>query len=110
MFKKITMLLLLGSLQFLLAGIAVAETVWIDVRSLDEYKASHIEGDLHIPYSSIVADVESYQIDKNAEIKLYCRSGGRAGKAKKALEAAGYTHVDNAGGIDDVRQSRSSVP
>ncbi len=43
---------------------------------------------------------------RDADIHLYCRSGGRAGKAKRALEAAGYTSVENAGGIADARKQR----
>ena len=94
-------------LGLLLAGMACAETVWIDVRSVDEYQESHIEGDLHIPYQTIVAKIQQYSIAKDAEIKLYCRSGGRAGKARQSLLAAGYSDVKNAGGIDDVRKERS---
>lgn len=86
---------------------SLAETIWIDVRSAEEYQASHIEGDLHIPYQGIVEGVAASRLDKSDEIKLYCRSGGRAGKAKAALEAAGYTRVENAGGIEDVREERN---
>jgi phage shock protein E len=45
--------------------------------------------------------------DKTTEIHLYCRSGGRAGRAMNALEDAGYTNVSNAGGIEDAREARA---
>jgi phage shock protein E len=102
MYKLIT-----ATLIFLVSGLVYAETIWVDVRSAQEYEQSHIAGDLHIPYQSIVACLEKRSIEKNAAIKLYCRSGGRAGKAQKSLEAAGYTDVSNAGGIDDVRKERN---
>lgn len=105
MFKIVTNSLF-GLWILLLASAVFAETVWIDVRSGEEYQQSSIDGDLHIPYQSIVVDIEQYSIPKDAEIKLYCASGGRAGKAKKSLEAAGYTQVVNVGGIDDARNER----
>jgi phage shock protein E len=84
----------------------LAETIWIDVRSNLEHKIDSIEGDLRISHSDIVPEVQKLFPDKNAEIKLYCRSGGRAGEAAKALESAGYTHVESIGGIEDARKSR----
>jgi phage shock protein E len=102
MYKLIT-----ATLIFLFSGLVNAEALWVDVRSEQEYQQSHIPGDLHIPYQSIVAGLEQHSIEKNTPIRLYCRSGGRAGKAKDALEAAGYTEVSNAGGIDDVRKERN---
>ena len=41
--------------------------------------------------------------DKAKPVVVYCAKGGRAQKAKEALEAAGYTHVVNGGGYDDLR-------
>ena len=35
---------------------------------------------------------------KDKPVVVYCKSGGRAGKAKQALEAAGFTRVVNGGG------------
>jgi hypothetical protein len=49
MYKLIT-----ATLIFLVSGLVYAETIWVDVRSVDEYQQSHIAGDLHIPYQSIV--------------------------------------------------------
>ena len=84
----------------------LADTVWIDVRTQVEHAIDNIEGDLRISHSDIVPEVEMLYPDKNTEIKLYCRSGGRAEQAAKALEDAGYTHVESIGGIDDARISR----
>ncbi len=85
---------------------SLAEAIWIDVRSELEHKVDSIEGDLRISHSDVVPEVQKLFPDKNTEIKLYCRSGGRAGEAAKALESAGYTHVESVGGIEDARKYR----
>jgi len=89
---------------------SLAETIWIDVRSELERKIDSIKGDLRISHSDIVPEVQKLFPDKNTEIKLYCRSGGRAGEAAAALESAGYTHVESIGGIDDARKYRGIEP
>lgn len=91
-----------------LCNCALAQTqpVWIDVRSVEEYGTNHIEGDANIPLATIDAEKLAAQYGKDAEIMLYCRSGNRAGQAKELLEKAGFTHITNAGSIDDVRKLR----
>ncbi|PCK08823.1 MAG: sulfurtransferase [Alteromonadaceae bacterium] len=84
-----------------------ADPVWIDVRSLPENKIDSIKGDIRITHTDIVAEISKIYPDKNTEIRLYCRSGGRAGKALLALKKAGYNNVQNVGGIDDARKVRN---
>lgn len=81
-------------------------TAWIDVRSAIEHGIDSIEGDPRVTHGDIVEKVTELYPDKETEIRLYCRSGGRAGKAMSALKEAGYTNVFNAGGIDDARAFR----
>lgn len=83
-----------------------AEAVWIDVRSALEHKIDNIEGDVRISHNEIVQGIGAIAPDKNTEVQLYCRSGGRADKAMAALKDAGYTNVHNAGGIEDARRQR----
>jgi len=90
----------------LCSSLAFAEPVWIDVRTEGEYTQNHIEGDANIPMATIDPLQLATQFGKDAEINLYCQSGGRAGRAKEILEAAGFTNVSNVGGIDDVRELR----
>lgn len=97
-------LLVLASLLFSL--LVQADVVWIDVRSVQENQMDAIAGDINIPHDTIVAEVSKLYPDKNTEISVYCRSGGRAEKALKALQAAGYQQVHNAGGIEDARKTR----
>jgi len=55
-----------------------------------------------------VSQIESLNLSKNAPIKLYCRSGVRAGIALTALEELGYTNVENVGGIGDAIERLAS--
>lgn len=93
------MLVLASSFQAVLA-----EEVWIDVRSAEEYSADHIEMASNIPHTVIGAEIAKLELAKDADIKLYCRSGGRAGMAKKTLEELGYTNVKNLGGLENVKK------
>lgn len=84
----------------------IAEDLWIDVRSSLEHAIDNIEGDMRISYDEVVEEISKTHPDKNIHIKLYCRSGQRAGKAMTLLQQAGYLNVSNAGGIDDARTIR----
>jgi phage shock protein E len=60
---------------------------------------------VNIPVDTLngqMSDIEKLTSgDKTKPIVVYCQAGGRAGRAKTALTAAGYTQVTNMGGIDD---------
>lgn len=103
---KLPFATLLFSLLAFTATPAVADdSVWIDVRSQAEYEAEHLEGTTLIPHASISDQISKLGVEKSAPIKLFCRSGGRAGTAKKTLESMGYTNVENIGGIGDARKA-----
>lgn len=78
------------------------KTVWIDVRTTEEFNSGHIEGALHIPYEDIGKEIAKHVKDKKTEIKVYCKVGGRAGIAKKTLDKMGYKNVINAGGYEKI--------
>lgn len=78
------------------------KTVWIDVRTTEEFKSGHIKGALHIPYEDIGKEIAKHVKNKNTEIKVYCKVGGRAGIAKKTLDKMGYKNVINAGGYKKI--------
>ncbi|MBI1371723.1 MAG: hypothetical protein GC159_03040 [Phycisphaera sp.] len=87
------------------ADAAVATTpLVIDVRTQEEWDTDHIATAVLIPYDQIGDKITGVTTDKDKPIFLHCRSGGRAGKAKATLEAMGYTHVTNLGGLDDARK------
>ncbi len=66
----------------------------IDVRTPEEHAEGHIENSLNINFydDNFIKDMSS-KLDKSKPIYIYCRSGGRSGKAAKKLEAEGFTKV-----------------
>ena len=81
-----------------------AYSVMIDVRTDEEWNAGYIEGAIHFPLSENERDIENYEISKDEEILLYCRSGNRSGRAKVILDELGYTNTANIGGIESVSE------
>lgn len=92
----------------LLAGCAstAGDVVWLDVRTDEEYAEDHIAGSAHIPHDEIAARVAELGLDKDSEIRVYCRSGKRAGIALATLQELGYSRAENVGGISDARELR----
>ena len=68
----------------------------VDVRTKEEYDASHVKGSINIPYDEID---EKTNLDKNKTIMVYCRSGNRSSKAYNTLKKLGYDVYD-AGAFD----------
>jgi len=101
--KFSALLMVIASLLFSLPVLA-ADAVWIDVRSEAEYKADHIDNTILIPHTQIGEEIGKLNLAKDTPIKLFCRSGGRAGIAEKTLMGMGYTNVENVGGIADARK------
>lgn len=81
---------------------AKKQSIWIDVRSAEEYQAGHIAGAVNIPHTDIAQKISSITTDKDAEIHLYCRSGRRSDVALQELKKLGYTNITNQGAYDDL--------
>ena len=61
--------------------------------------AGEIEGtDEFIPYNEIAANVDKLPADKEAQIVIYCRSGGMSAQSAQDLVQMGYTNVWNLDG------------
>jgi phage shock protein E len=110
--KVIKMLRTIGSVCVVFAALFLMSikvlagdsmTYWIDVRTPEEFNAGHIEGAVLIPYEVIADHIAEVTVDKNADIRVYCRSGRRSGVAKDTLQAMGYTHVINEGGYEEIK-------
>ena len=88
----------------MIAGGAVV----LDVRTSDEFSGGHLPTATNVPiddFQSRLPEVEQLaKGNKSQPIVVYCARGGRAQRAKQALEAAGYTNVVNGGGLDDLQQ------
>jgi phage shock protein E len=105
-YQGITMKKIAYMLGLLLAAhsVAYAKTVVIDVRTPGEYAQDHVRGALNIDHSVIGRGIGSTNIAKDDTVILYCRSGNRSGAAQRTLQAMGFTHVENYGGLDEARK------
>ena len=81
-----------------------APDVWIDVRSPQEYAQGHLGGSVNIPHDQIREQIASLNLDKDADIYVYCKSGHRAGIALSYLQSMGYSNIKNVGGLDDAKK------
>ena len=86
-----------------------AETLWLDVRSAEEFAAGHLPGAINIPHTEVVQGIAALKLDKSRNIALYCGSGRRAGIAIEALQQQGYTNLTNQGGYDSLKQPQLSA-
>ena len=98
---------LLGSFLIFTGTIFAGDAYYIDVRSQEEFDAGHVSSATLIPHDQIAERIGEVSEDKAAEIYVYCRSGNRSGKAKKALEDLGYTNVVNLGSLEEAREHAS---
>jgi sulfur-carrier protein adenylyltransferase/sulfurtransferase len=70
----------------------------IDVREPGEYNAElgHIPGTDLVPLAGVLGAAASW--DRDAELVVVCRSGGRSGRAAQGLVAMGFRRVMNMSG------------
>ncbi len=75
-------------------------TVLIDIREPDEYARGHIPGAIHVPRGmlefQILKTLEHIGISAdapNADLVLYCGTGGRSALATKSLDEMGFRNV-----------------
>ena len=81
----------------------------IDVRTPEEVAEGTFEDAINIPHGTIIGGIEALRLDKKTPLVVFCRSGNRSGKAKAALEEAGYSLVLNAGAYDDLKAVRLAL-
>lgn len=74
-------------------GIANPNIQLIDVRTPKEYEEGHIENATLIDYFSSNFKENLLTLDKEKPLYLYCKSGGRSGKASKILANMGFKEV-----------------
>lgn len=70
-------------------------TILLDVRTPQEYKADHIPVAKNVPLDKI----EGYKPKQKSEIFVICQSGMRSKKAAQILEKNGYDAVNVRGGM-----------
>jgi len=72
--------------------------ILLDVREPDEWADGHIDTAIHIPVAQVAGTIETVIPDKNAEIIVYCASGGRSRRVVEELVNMGYPHATNLDG------------
>ncbi len=77
----------------------------LDVREKKERSDGYLEGDKHIPLSSVKDRLGS--LDKNKKILVYCRTGSRSGHIAGLLTRNGFEQVYNLkGGINAWKRAK----
>jgi len=74
------------------------DALLLDVRSPEEFAAGHLEGAVNVPHGQVEARLDEVG-PTSRRVIVYCKSGVRASWAADTLREAGYTHVENLGGI-----------
>lgn len=74
------------------------EAQLIDVREVDEFEAVHAQTAVNMPMSNFMSFVDS--IDKDREVYLICKSGGRSAQVGQYLETSGFDVINVEGGTD----------
>jgi phage shock protein E len=78
---------------------AGTEHLLIDVRTPEEFAEGHIAGAVNISLQTLTERLN--EVPRTLPVILYCRSGNRSNQAQQLLEQAGYTNVQDMGGIID---------
>lgn len=71
----------------------------VDVRTPEEFTASHVEGSTNIDFLNSNFQTEIQKLDKNKIYKVYCRSGNRSGQAERIMKSLGFKDVENLGSL-----------
>jgi phage shock protein E len=80
----------------------IQPTLYLDVRTSEEYKAGRIEPSVNVPIDELPGRVGTLG-SRRRKIVVFCRTGRRSAIALAILRAAGFTDVRDAGAIENVR-------
>lgn len=85
------------------------EAVLLDVRTPEELDTDgYALNSIHFDVVRL-QNGELPEIDLDTKVYTYCKAGGRAGDAETILENAGYTNVENIGGLSDWEAAGGTV-
>ena len=77
------------------------KTIIVDVRTIEEWNEDgHADCSVNYPLDQIGSKID--ELKKYDNIVLVCRSGNRAGIAKRQLETAGLTNIENKGAWQNI--------
>ncbi len=77
------------------------QTVYIDVRTPQEFYSGHFPGARNIPLDELMMHLDELK-RTNAPLVLYCRSGARSTGALILLKEAGLQDVYNGGALENL--------
>lgn len=69
--------------------------ILLDVRTEDEYNATHIPNAINIPLNDLESQIDYLEDYRDDNIVIYCRSGHRSITAAYILEENGFKHLYN---------------
>lgn len=70
-----------------------AKTTIVDVRTPEEFAAGHLRDAKNIPLSDLGSRIGELDKQKTKAVVVVCQQGGRADKAVKLLQKAGFDDV-----------------
>ena len=83
----------------------MSNPVFIDVREPFEFMLGHVPGALNIPPAKLLAGEpkELKQLDRDAELIVYCLSGSRSTASIPYIKQFGFTNITNGINKDQVK-------
>lgn len=82
----------------------------IDVRTPEEFASGHLQNAVNINFYSSDFKEQLEKLDKTKPVMVYCKSGGRSGKAAIILKELGFTIVYNlADGVEGWKNKQLPV-
>ena len=81
----------------------------VDVRTPKEYEEGHIKNAENIDFYDDDFLAQMNKLDKSQPLYIYCRSGGRSGKAAAQLSKAGFDVYDLKGGFLDWQKQQFNI-
>lgn len=82
-----------------------SKTRLIDVRTPQEFADGHLTGAINSDYrgGDFAEEMKTWKKDK--VYYLYCASGNRSGKAAELMKEAGFQHIYNIGGYQELKEA-----
>ncbi|MGE4564273.1 MAG: rhodanese-like domain-containing protein [Victivallaceae bacterium] len=84
--------------------------VLLDVRSGEEFQTGALPGARNLPLDQLEARAAAELPDREAPVKLYCRSGRRSALAAETLRRLGYTRIYDLGAMENARSILKRAP
>ena len=83
----------------------------LDLRTEEEWNEGHIDGAVRVDFlGKGFAEKVVKAADPNKPVLIYCRSGGRSGRASKVMEKLGFKEIrDIEGGITAWQKASKKV-